>query len=214
MGLPRHLGRNQRHPAQGLGHLPRGLIRRCVADWFRLPVELRVMKHEDTKGTKGHEEELSYVIIGAALEVHRTLGPGLLESAYEACLSHELRLRRVPFRRQTPLPVVPVEVLAVSVAPSAFTWLEGVAGHQCSRRAWRPARKSPCTCRTPPAEKGGWRALRQGHRWAVMGARYDRRTPRRSPAQPNAPAQPERSGLADAREVWDALDRGDDPTAT
>ena len=64
------------------------------------------MKHEDTKGTKGHEEELSYVIIGAALEVHRTLGPGLLESAYEACLSHELRLRRVPFRRQTPLPVV------------------------------------------------------------------------------------------------------------
>ena len=64
------------------------------------------MEHEDTKDTKKHEEELSYVVIGAALEVHRTLGPGLLESAYEACLGHELRLRGVPFRRQTPLQLV------------------------------------------------------------------------------------------------------------
>ena len=82
------------------------MIRRCVVVWFKVRVEFRVMKHEDTKGTKKHEEELSYVIIGAALEVHRTLGPGLLESAYEACLSHELRLRGVPIRRQTPLPLV------------------------------------------------------------------------------------------------------------
>jgi GxxExxY protein len=44
-------------------------------------------------------------IIGAAIEVHRALGPGLLESAYEECLCHELRLRRVPFERQRPLPV-------------------------------------------------------------------------------------------------------------
>ncbi|HAZ27435.1 TPA: GxxExxY protein [Candidatus Acetothermia bacterium] len=42
--------------------------------------------------------------IGAAIEVHQTLGPGLLESAYEECLCHELELRRVPFRRQGPLP--------------------------------------------------------------------------------------------------------------
>ncbi len=44
-------------------------------------------------------------IIGAAIEVHRALGPGLLESAYEECLCYELSLRRVPFRRQHPLPL-------------------------------------------------------------------------------------------------------------
>jgi GxxExxY protein len=44
-------------------------------------------------------------IIGAAIEVHRALGPGLLESAYEECLCHELRSRGVPFDRQLPLPV-------------------------------------------------------------------------------------------------------------
>lgn len=44
-------------------------------------------------------------IIGAAIEVHRAIGPGLLESAYEECLGHELRLRSIPFERQVPLPV-------------------------------------------------------------------------------------------------------------
>ncbi len=44
-------------------------------------------------------------IIGAAIEVHRQLGPGLLESAYEECLCHELRLRGIDFRRQVDLPV-------------------------------------------------------------------------------------------------------------
>jgi len=45
-------------------------------------------------------------IIGAAIEVHKHLGPGLLESAYEECLCHELNLRNIPFQRQVPLPVV------------------------------------------------------------------------------------------------------------
>jgi len=45
-------------------------------------------------------------IIGAAIEVHRNLGPGLLESAYEECLCQELQLRNLPFRRQVSLPVV------------------------------------------------------------------------------------------------------------
>jgi GxxExxY protein len=45
-------------------------------------------------------------IIGAAIEVHRALGPGLLESAYEECLCYELRLRGLDFRRQAELPVV------------------------------------------------------------------------------------------------------------
>jgi GxxExxY protein len=45
------------------------------------------------------------VIIGAAIEVHRYLGPGLLESAYEQCFCHELHLRGLNFRRQVELPV-------------------------------------------------------------------------------------------------------------
>ena len=45
-------------------------------------------------------DELSRVVIGAAIEVHRTLGPGLLESIYERCLLHELELQRVPVLRQ------------------------------------------------------------------------------------------------------------------
>ncbi len=44
-------------------------------------------------------------IIGAAIEVHKAIGPGLLESAYEECLCRELDLRGVPFERQAPLPV-------------------------------------------------------------------------------------------------------------
>ena len=42
-------------------------------------------------------------VIGAAIEVHRHLGPGLLESTYEECLCRELQLRKLPFRRQVPL---------------------------------------------------------------------------------------------------------------
>ena len=49
--------------------------------------------------------ETTEAIIGAAIEVHRALGPGLLESAYEECLCRELTLRRVPFERQRQLPV-------------------------------------------------------------------------------------------------------------
>jgi len=48
---------------------------------------------------------LSSKIIGAAIEVHKALGPGLLESVYEECLCHELSLRRVLFERQKPLSV-------------------------------------------------------------------------------------------------------------
>ena len=48
---------------------------------------------------------LSSQIIAAAIEVHRNLGPGLIESAYETCLCHELSLRAGPFERQVPMPV-------------------------------------------------------------------------------------------------------------
>ncbi len=49
--------------------------------------------------------DLSGLVIGAAIEVHKVLGPGLLESAYENCLCHELQLRSVIFERQKPLPI-------------------------------------------------------------------------------------------------------------
>jgi len=50
--------------------------------------------------------QLSSKIIGAAIEVHKGLGPGLLESAYQKCLCHELKLRGLSFDNQRPLPIV------------------------------------------------------------------------------------------------------------
>lgn len=50
-------------------------------------------------------DDLSNQVIGCALEVHRSLGPGLLETTYEQCLAHELTRAEVPFRAQCPLPV-------------------------------------------------------------------------------------------------------------
>ena len=51
------------------------------------------------------EDELSHEIIGAAIEVHRGLGPGLLESAYRTCLAHELKQRGIAFETEKPVPV-------------------------------------------------------------------------------------------------------------
>ena len=45
-------------------------------------------------------------VIGCAIEVHRVLGPGLLESIYETCFAHELATRGIQFRRQVTVPVV------------------------------------------------------------------------------------------------------------
>jgi GxxExxY protein len=50
--------------------------------------------------------DLTERIIGLAIEVHRTIGPGLLESVYEACLCLELKRAGIPFRRQVSMPVV------------------------------------------------------------------------------------------------------------
>ena len=51
-------------------------------------------------------DPLTEVVIGLAIEVHRSLGPGLLESAYEECFCYELTSNDVPHQRQVPLPVV------------------------------------------------------------------------------------------------------------
>jgi GxxExxY protein len=53
-----------------------------------------------------NDKQLTYEIIGAAIEVHRQLGPGLLESVYEECLCRELTIREIPFERQKSLPLV------------------------------------------------------------------------------------------------------------
>lgn len=55
-------------------------------------------------------EEITGGIIGACIEIHRSLGPGLLESAYEECLCYELSQRGLNFLRQVPLPVTYKEV--------------------------------------------------------------------------------------------------------
>ena len=61
------------------------------------------MNHRGTESTE--RDPVTGEVIGAAIEVHRLLGPGLLESAYEECLCHELNLRKIAFQRQVPLPV-------------------------------------------------------------------------------------------------------------
>jgi len=52
-----------------------------------------------------NEDELSNTIIGAAIEVHRHLGPGLLETAYHQCLTYELSLRKIAFETEKSVPV-------------------------------------------------------------------------------------------------------------
>jgi GxxExxY protein len=54
----------------------------------------------------GQRDELTEPVIGAAIEVHRVLGPGLLESVYERCLSRELSRRNILHERQVALPVI------------------------------------------------------------------------------------------------------------
>ena len=51
------------------------------------------------------EEEISKQVIGSAIEVHRSLGPGMLESVYQRCLGRELNLRGLGYREEVPLPV-------------------------------------------------------------------------------------------------------------
>lgn len=53
-----------------------------------------------------NEHEIGKIVVDSALEVHRALGPGLLESTYETCLRHELTLRNLNIIQQKELPVI------------------------------------------------------------------------------------------------------------
>ena len=57
-------------------------------------------------------KDLTYAIIGAAMEVHRVLGPGFLEAVYQSALAHELELRGLSFQEQVRLQVVYKEIVA------------------------------------------------------------------------------------------------------
>ncbi len=57
-----------------------------------------------------NENELSNIIIGCALEVHKQLGPGLLESAYKECLYYELKNLKLDVQKEKPMPIVYKEV--------------------------------------------------------------------------------------------------------
>lgn len=64
------------------------------------------MNHGDIEAKRPHLNELSRRVIGLCREVHRELGPGLLESAYQAALAHELTLARIPFEQQRATPLL------------------------------------------------------------------------------------------------------------
>ncbi len=73
--------------------------------WVNEPRCCDFLTTENTEITEMENEALTEKIIGAAIEVHRELGPGLLESAYEAALAHELMLREIRYERQKEMPV-------------------------------------------------------------------------------------------------------------
>jgi GxxExxY protein len=75
----------------------------CVLCALNNPTLKRETANVDTE--KPNRDALTEKIIGCAIEVHRNLGPGLLESTYEQCLARELSLNQFQFRLQTPIPV-------------------------------------------------------------------------------------------------------------
>lgn len=92
------------------------LRRTAGVEWWRskrgrldeIADQVGVLEVAVTEGEKAmipHVNELTYETIGAAIEVHRALGPGLLESACQACLCRELSLRGIKFQTELSLPV-------------------------------------------------------------------------------------------------------------
>ena len=139
----------------------------------------KILTTERTKTTEARKgiNELTEMVIGCAIDVHRALGPGLLKSTYEMCLSRELSLREIAFERQKPFPVaykglkldcgyradlivenqVVVEIKSIDeltsihdaqlLSYSETRRLENWAAHQF-QRATAKTRYSPQSCRT------------------------------------------------------------------
>ncbi|MFH1049589.1 MAG: GxxExxY protein [bacterium] len=62
--------------------------------------------HKGHKGGKIIEDELSNIVIGLSIKIHKTLGPGLLESVYQECLFHEIKKAGLKVEKEKPLPLV------------------------------------------------------------------------------------------------------------
>ncbi len=67
--------------------------------------ELRELREKGQQMAELIHKELAFEVVGAAMEVHRVLGPGFLEQVYQAALEHELNLRAIPFVSQQPIRV-------------------------------------------------------------------------------------------------------------
>lgn len=72
---------------------------------------MNLLTTEDTESTEKNTGALTGLIIGAAIEIHKVLGPGLLESTYEACLIYELQLRKLKVESQKSIPVFYKDVM-------------------------------------------------------------------------------------------------------
>ena len=89
------------------------------------------------KLTKKYLDDLSYKVIGAAIEVHKGLGPGLLESVYHKCLMHELKLRGITYITELVIPInykgleldtnLRLDLLVEGVLPVELKSTEGIA---------------------------------------------------------------------------------------
>ncbi|WP_410006117.1 GxxExxY protein [Aequorivita nionensis] len=82
----------------------------CVLCAFAVNFLHREGAENAKKIFKMTENEISSKIIGAGIEVHKQLGPGLLESTYEVCLAHELKLMGLEVKQQVPLPIIYKEI--------------------------------------------------------------------------------------------------------
>ena len=66
--------------------------------------------------TKTYLKELTYEVVGSAIEIHKSLGPGLLESVYHECMKHELSLRGIDFVSEISMPVTYKEIVVATIA--------------------------------------------------------------------------------------------------
>ena len=120
-------------------------------------------------------ERLAVEIIASAIEVHRELGPGLLSSAYEACLCHELHLRHLPFERKHPLALSYKNTPLAELDEVALLVGGRVVVNPCALAEVQPVHEAQLLSQL---RLGGWRlglllnfntiALREGLRRVVM----------------------------------------------